>query len=73
MRASNTTIINFLNRHKGELFDGRKVTGYGRVYWANTITMEIYEHSIDAEMSGVINGHKFADISDDWQIIPYEK
>ena len=39
------------------------------VYWANMVTMEIYAHSEDAEISGVINGHKVADITKDWEIV----
>lgn len=64
----NRNIINFLNRHSEELFNGQKVTGYDRVFWANMTTREIYAHSTDAEILGSINGYKVADITDNWQI-----
>ncbi len=54
--------MKYLNTHKQELLDGRKITYRGKVYWANMITMEVYAHSVDAEISGVINGYKVADI-----------
>lgn len=59
-----------LNNHKQELFDGNKVTYRNKVYWANMTTREIYAQSVDAELSGSINGYKVADITDDWEIIP---
>lgn len=61
--------MKYLNRHKDELFSGKKITYRGIVYWANMVTMEIYAHSVDAEISGVINGYKVADIDDDGNII----
>lgn len=59
----------YLNAHKQDLFEGNKVTYRGMVYWANMTTREIYAHSDDAEIIGSINGHKVADITDDWQIV----
>lgn len=48
-----------------------KITYYGMVYWASG--REIYCHTVDAELSGVINGWKVADIdTDTWTIIPVE-
>ena len=44
------------------MFDGRKVTYRGKVYWANMVTMEIYCHSVDEEILGSISGYKVADI-----------
>lgn len=61
--------INYLNRHSEELFAGHKLTAYGKVFWANMTTREIYAHSEDAEIAGVINGDKVAEITEDWQII----
>lgn len=61
--------MKYLNNHKAELFEGKKVTYRGMVYWANMITMEIYAHSVDAEISGTINGHKVADITEDFEIV----
>lgn len=61
--------MKYLNKHKEELFYGDKITYRGKVYWANTVTREIYAHSVDDEISGVINGYKVADITDDWEIV----
>ena len=62
--------MKYLNAHKEELFAGRKITYRGKVYWANMTTREIYAHSVDAEISGAIDGYKVADITDDWVIVP---
>lgn len=62
-------MLKYLNNHKVELFEGKKVEYRGMVYWANMVTMEIYAHSVDAEISGVINGYKVAEITEDWQIV----
>lgn len=64
--------MKYLNAHKQELFDGKKVTYRGKVYWANMTTMEIYAHSIDAEISGTINGTKVANITDNFEIVKAE-
>lgn len=64
--------MKYLNDHKKELFEGSKVTYRGMVYWANMTTMEIYAHSVDAEISGVINGHKVADITNEFEIKPVQ-
>lgn len=61
--------MKYLNSKAQELFNGKKVTYRGKVYWANMVTKEIYAHSVDAEISGVINGCKVANITDDWQIV----
>lgn len=61
-------MINYLNKHKMDLFNGNKVTWRGRVFWANMTTKEIYAHSVDAEIAGVINGYRVAIIDDDWNI-----
>ena len=50
--------MKYLNSHKDELFDGRKVTYRGKVYWANMVTMEIYCHSVDEEILGRISGSR---------------
>ena len=62
--------MKYLNAHKEDLFNGRKITYRGKVYWANMVTREIYAQSIDADMAGSINGYKVADITDDWEIVP---
>jgi len=54
--------INFLNRHISEPIEGRKVSGYHMVYWANVTTREIYAHSESEEIAGSISGYKVADI-----------
>ena len=61
--------MKYWNKHKEELFYGDKITYRGKVYWANTVTREIYAHSVDDEISGVINGYKVADITDDREIV----
>lgn len=61
--------MKYLNNHKQELFNGQKITYRGTVYWANMVTMEIYAHSIDAEISGSITGYKVADITENFDII----
>ena len=52
-----------------ELCEGKKITYRGYVYWINPVTREIYRHSVAAEISGVINGHKYADVTDDFKKI----
>lgn len=61
--------MKYLNRHKEELFYGRKVTYRGKVYWANMVAMAVYAHSVDAEIAGVINGYKVAVITPDYEIV----
>ena len=61
--------MKYLNSQKEKLFYGRKVTYRGRVYWANMVTMEVYAHSVDAEIAGVINGYKVAVITPDYEIV----
>lgn len=68
----NKLVINYLNRHKMELFSGKKVTCYNIVCWANMTTMEIYSHSIDSEILGTINGEKIAVINNNYEIITTE-
>ena len=58
-----------LNKHANELFNGKKVTLNGKVYWANMTTMEIYCHSVDEEILGSVSGHKVADINNNWEIV----
>ena len=65
--------MKYLNNHKEKLFSGEKVTYRGKVYWANMLTREIYAHSVDAEISGVINGYKIADITDKSEIVGASK
>ena len=61
--------MKYLNRHKDELFRGKKITYRGIVYWANMWTREVYAHSIDEEILGRINSYKVADIDDGWNIV----
>lgn len=58
-----------LNKHAEELFEGKKVTLDGNVYWANMTTLEIYCHSIDEEILGSVSGYKVADINNRWEIV----
>lgn len=61
--------MKYLNNHKDELFDGKKIAYRGKTYWANMVTMEIYAHSNDAEISGDITGYKVADITSSLNIV----
>ncbi len=57
-----------LNKKEEELFQGRKVTFRGKVYWANVVSREVYCHSVDEEILGSISGYMVADITDNWEI-----
>ena len=61
--------MKYLNKHANELFNGKKVTYRGKVYWANMTTREVYAHSIDEEILGSISGYKVADIDDEGNIV----
>lgn len=61
--------MKYLNKNKEKLFAGEKVTYRGKVYWADIFNREICAHSVDAEISGVINGYKVADITDEFEIV----
>lgn len=54
--------MKYLNAHKSELFEGKKIIYRGKVYWANLWTGEVCAHSVDAEIAGDITGYKVADI-----------
>ena len=61
--------MKYLEHRIAELAEGKKITYRGYVYWLNPVTSEIYRHSVAAEISGVINGDKFADVTDDFKKI----
>lgn len=61
--------MKYLNNRKNDLFDGKRVTYRGKTYWANMVTMEIYAHSVDAEISGDITGYKVASITANLDIV----
>lgn len=61
--------MKYLNAHKNELFEGRKVTYRGNVYWANMYTREVYAMSAEAYSCGVIDSYKVADIAADNTIV----
>lgn len=61
--------MKYLNKHANELFNSKKVTYRGKVYWANMTTREVYAHSIDEEILGSISGYKVADIDDEGNIV----
>lgn len=46
------------------LFYGAKITHNGRVFWLNTVTAELYAHSVDEHIAGSISGYKVAEL--DW-------
>lgn len=64
--------MKYLNSKANELFNGRKITYRGKVYWANMVTLEIYCHSVDEEILGSISGYKVADITNEWKIVKNE-
>lgn len=64
--------MKYLNSKANELFNGRKVTYRGKVYWANMVTREIYCHSVDEEIIGSVSGYKVAYITNDWEIVKNE-
>lgn len=68
-REEGKAMINYLNKHKIDLYNGEKVTWRGRVFWANMTTKEIYAHSIDEELAGSVSGYEVAIIDDDWNIL----
>ena len=55
-------MMKYLNAHKAELFEGKKICYRGKVYWANLWTDEVCAHSVDEEILGSISGYKVADI-----------
>lgn len=61
--------MKYLNSHKNDLFEGRKVAYRGKVYWANLVTMSVYAHSVDAEIAQSTDGYKVANITACWQIV----
>ena len=61
--------MKYLESKIAELCEGKKITYRGYVSWINPVTREIYRHSVAAEISGVINGHKYADVTDDFKKI----
>ena len=54
--------MKYLDNHIQDLYDGKKITYRGKVYWLNYTTQEIYAQSVEAEMSGYILGYKVADV-----------
>ncbi len=61
--------MKYLENRIAELAEGKKITYRGYVYWLNPVTLTIYRHSVAAEIGGVINGDKFADVTDDFKKI----
>lgn len=61
--------MKYLESKIAELCEGKKITYRGYVYWLNPVTLTIYRHSVAAEIGGVINGDKFADVTDDFKKI----
>lgn len=61
--------MKYLEDRIGELAEGKKITYRGYVYWLNPVTLTIYRHSVAAEIGGVINGCKYADVTDDFKKI----
>lgn len=65
--------MTYLNSKKEDLFNGKKVTYRGKIYWANMTTKEVYAHSVDEEIAGSVSGYKVADITDNWDIVPTDR
>ena len=63
----------YLEKHIGDLMNGRKITYRGWVYWANTVTLRIYRQSEDARISGSILGNEYARISEDFKKVIIKK
>lgn len=61
--------MKYLENRIAELAEGKKITYRGYVYWLNPVTLTIYRHSVAAEIGGVINGYKYADVTDDFKKI----
>lgn len=61
--------MKYLERKINDLLLGRQITYRNMVYWANTVTMEIYGQSYQAALGGSINGYKIADITPDLKIV----
>ena len=61
--------MKYLESKMAELCEGKKITYRGYIYWLNPVTREIYRHSVAAEISGVINGDKYANVTDDFKKI----
>ena len=61
--------MKYLNDHKIDLFNGKKLTYRGKVYWANMTTLEVYAHSVDEEIAGSVSGYKVGKITDTWEIV----
>lgn len=59
--------MKYLENRIAELAEGKKITYRGYVYWLNPVTREIYRHSVAAEIGGVIDGYKYADVTDDFK------
>ena len=52
------------------LMSKRNIVRYGGfVFWANSVTREIYALSEEAYDNGVINGYKVGKISDDYKTV----
>ena len=63
----------YLEKHIGDLMNGRKITYRGWVYWANTVTLAVYRQSEDARISGSILGNEYARISEDFKEVIIKK
>lgn len=61
--------MKYLENRIAELAEGKKITYRGYVYWLNPVTREIYRHSVAAEIGGVIDDYKYADVTDDFKKI----
>ena len=61
--------MKYLEDRIAELAEGKKITYRGYVYWLNPVTREIDRHSVAAEIGGVIDGYKYADLTDDFKKI----
>ena len=63
----------YLEKHIGDLMYGRKITYRGWVYWASTVTLTVYRHSVDAAIGGSILGNEYARISEDFKKVIIKK
>lgn len=55
----------FLEKNIDKLLDGRKIKYRDRVFWLNSVYMDIYAVSAEAYETGVKDGYRVAHVNDD--------
>ena len=62
-------MLKYLNENAHELFEGKKLTWRGKVYWANMTTNEVYAMDASEYSTGRLFGTKVANIDDSFNIV----